>query len=198
MMWEFLIEWDHRIFFLINGAHAPLLDDIMWRLSDRDSYIPVYALMLFVLYRNLSLRAFIWSLCFLAMMLLFTDTLVSYGVKPMVMRLRPSHVPEWEGLVHLVNHPSGECYRGGTYGFFSSHASNHAGLVSFYIMILRPVRRSVVCVLVLWVLLIGYTRIYLGVHYPADILVGLMWGALVGLGLGRIFQVWILPQMKIE
>jgi undecaprenyl-diphosphatase len=197
MIWDFLIEWDHRIFFLVNGAHASWLDHVMWRLSDRNTWIPVYALILFSMYRGLSLRSFFWALFFLVVMLLFTDTLVSYAIKPAVMRLRPSHVPAWESLVHLVQTPEGEWYRGGSYGFFSSHASNHAGLVTFLLMILRPVRTALAWALVVWVLVIGYSRIYLGVHYPSDIMVGLLWGALVGLGLGRVFQVWVLRQIKI-
>jgi undecaprenyl-diphosphatase len=98
--------------------------------------------------------------------LLFKDT---------VQRLRPCHAPDLQGLVHLVN---GHC--GGLYGFVSSHAANHFAIATFMTGMLQRRPRWAAAVLYIWAALIGYSRIYLGAHYPGDVIVGAMYGALIG------------------
>lgn len=106
--------------------------------------------------------------------------------KPMVARLRPSHQPELASLVHVVTSPDGGLYRGGLYGFYSSHAANLAAAITMFIVLARP-KKSIAAFLLAVVFLVGYSRIYLGVHYPSDILMGFMVGSASGYGISKWF-----------
>ena len=99
-----------------------------------------------------------------------SDFVASSVFKPMVERLRPSHVPELEGVLHIVNG-----YRGGQFGFMSSHAANSFALATFFALCMRS--RSLSTVLFIWATLNAYSRIYLGVHYPGDVICGAALGS---------------------
>jgi undecaprenyl-diphosphatase len=101
--------------------------------------------------------------------------------KEVFQRLRPSRNPLLEGQVNLVTNFDGEIYRGGKYGFVSSHASNYFGLATYFALILGKFNRKWWFWMMLWALVVSYTRIYLGVHYPGDIFVGALFGMLCGL-----------------
>jgi undecaprenyl-diphosphatase len=111
-------------------------------------------------------------------------------MKPFFGRLRPSHEPELEGLLHLV-----DGYRGGLYGFASSHAANTFGVAIFIWLSLRKHYRWI-GVIFIWAILMSYTRIYLGVHYPTDILVGAIIGSLCGL-LSAKSSFWLLKNKPL-
>ena len=98
----------------------------------------------------------------------------------MVARWRPTHDPEIGSLIDTVNG-----YRGGNYGFFSAHAANTFSLAVFFSLLMR--HRLFVCFMVGWSLTNCYTRLYLGVHYPGDITVGLLWGGFVGWLVYRLY-----------
>ena len=120
-------------------------------------------------------------------MILLTDTGSVILFKNTVQRLRPSHAADLEGLVHLVSNSDGELYMGGLYGFISSHAANHFGIAAFMTGILLRRPRWTLWALMGWAALIAYSRVYLGVHYPGDVIVGATYGALMGWLAFRVF-----------
>lgn len=162
------LAFDSSIFRLINGAHTPWADDIMWIISTRWFFIPLYVFLLWLVYRKYR-RQTVPILISVALMILVSDQL-SVAVKNLVSRPRPCHNSTLSADVHLVNN---KC--GGLYGFYSSHASNTAALSMFLGLLLR--NGLLTTTLGIWTFLVGYSRIYLGNHYPADILAGWIGGA---------------------
>ena len=178
-MIEQLNQWDRALFLWLNGKHTDWLDPIMVFISGKYEWIPLYVFLLFLLYKTYGLKGF-WSLLFIALLITLTDQLASGLLKPWVARPRPCHEEALSGLVHTVN----KC--GGRYGFASSHASNTFGIALFFFWILRP-RHRWAWLLILWAAVVSYSRVYLGVHYPGDIIVG----ALIGWGSALVvYQGW--------
>lgn len=171
---------DERLFLALHNVHAPWLDTSMWYVSKMLFWTPVYVLLLVAMYRRMNGVRFISAIIGLGALLFLTDFVAVHAVKETVQRLRPSHAPALEHLVHLVTDENGQLYRGGRYGFFSNHASNYAGVCTFFILLMRPLKRRAIALLIAWVVLISYSRIYLGVHYPFDILAGWIYGAICG------------------
>lgn len=177
-----LVEIDRAAFLAINGAHAPWADGVMVLASAMPTWFPVYALLLVVLQRRYGWAAFAWCLPVIALMILCSDSGSVVLFKNTVQRLRPCHEPALQGLVRLVD---GHC--GGRFGFVSSHASNHFGIASFMVGILQNRPRWALPLLFGWAGLIAFSRVYLGVHYPGDVIVGGLYGAFIGLLAFRLF-----------
>ena len=175
-MLEHLEALDRSAFLAINGWHAAWTDDLMLLISGKSTWIPLYVFLLFLLQRRLGWRGLAWALPVIGLMILCSDQGSVQLFKESVHRLRPCHEPTLSGMVHLV--PEG-C--GGQYGFVSSHAANHSAIAFFMIGMLGGRPRWSIPALVLWAALVGYSRIYLGVHYPGDVLVGSLFGATVGI-----------------
>lgn len=172
-----IVKLDHQLFFLLNGMHLPWLDQVMTAFSNKLFWIPLYAWLLYLIYKRYGKATWIILVCAVGM-IIFSDQMANV-FKALVQRYRPTHHPVYGTLVHTVNG-----YRGGTYGFFSSHASNAFALVMFVLLLLKPTKTNFKILLFSYAVLTAYSRIYLGVHYPADIAVG----ALCGLGLGFLFN----------
>jgi undecaprenyl-diphosphatase len=176
MAWtDTILAADRTAFLAVNGAHGTAADAWMEYLSDARLWIPVYLLFLVVVKVRWGWRGLGWSLPVATLMVLCSDTGSVLLFKDTVQRLRPCHAPDLQGLVHLVN---GHC--GGLYGFVSSHAANHFAIATFMTGMLQRRPRWAAAVLDIWAALIGYSRIYLGAHYPGDVIVGAMYGALIG------------------
>jgi undecaprenyl-diphosphatase len=172
-----IVQIDHKLFFYLNGLHQPWLDGIMEAFSNRFFWIPLYAWIFYLMYKKYKNGAFIILLC--AIGLIFFSDQTANVFKALVQRLRPTHHPTFGALVHTVNN-----YRGGQYGFFSSHASNAFALMMYVLLLLKPSAKYLKFIVISYACITSYSRIYLGVHYPADI----MFGALCGLGLGFLFS----------
>ena len=179
-----LIHIDTEILLAINGWHAPWADTLMWIISAKETWIPLYLLLIGLLvwrYRQPATTRVKWMqkvpACVLMIIVIglavgAADFIASGILKDWVARPRPSRVPELEGVLHLVNG-----YKSGRHGFVSSHAANTMACGLLFSLIWR--KKITTCGLMLWVAANCYSRMYLGVHYPLDILGGLIVGALV-------------------
>lgn len=170
---QWLVEGDSSILLAVNGMHSSYFDTFMWLCSRKFEWIPFYLSILYVLFRNFNWRVVLYSLVAMGVILLLTDAVSSHFIRPVVARLRPSNLENpISEMIHIVDN-----HRGGRYGFPSSHASNSWGLVFFVGLLLR--RRVLTTFLSCWALLLCYSRLYLGVHYPGDLLAGMLLGAVV-------------------
>ena len=165
-MLEWLIDLDKDLFLFFNGLGHPFLDTIMIWLSDKYIWFPFYGYLIFRLYQHYKWQ-FYQPLIALILVIIIADQTTSGFMKPFFERLRPCHEASLAELIVLVK----GC--GGTYGFASSHAANTFGLATFFFLIERS-KFSVI--MIVWALLVSYSRIYLGVHYPFDVVVGGMVG----------------------
>ena len=184
---DYLIHIDQQWLLAINGWHSEWADMLMWYISKSTTWLPLYALLVgLIVYRFGILSP---SLCregrrgssLLRVLIILAGFAVAVGVsdfvssgiiKPWVCRLRPTHEPALAGMLHLVNG-----YTGGLYGFVSSHAANTMACALLFALLYRNKYSTVG--LMLWVALNCYSRMYLGVHYPADIIGGLAIGAMM-------------------
>ena len=194
-MLERLIHIDTEILLAINGWHAPWADTLMWIISAKATWIPLYVLLIGLLiwrYRKPAPTPVKWlqkvpacvvMIVVIALAVGAADFIASGILKDLVARPRPTRVPELEGVLHLVNG-----YRSGQYGFVSSHAANTMACALLFSLIWR--NKIATCGLMLWVAANCYSRMYLGVHYPTDILGGLMIGTLTAL-----VGYWVLRRM---
>jgi len=172
-MFQWFIELDKKALLYFNSMHSPAWDNIMWWISGDTSWIPLYVILLIiVIYKERPYR-FIFTILFIAIAVALCDR-TSVLIKILVERPRPTHDPEIANLVHIVNN-----YRGGMYGFVSSHAANFFGVATFLSNQFKHFRWSLF--LFAWAALIAYSRVYLGVHYPLDIICGATLGALTGI-----------------
>ncbi|MBL7875187.1 MAG: phosphatase PAP2 family protein [Cyclobacteriaceae bacterium] len=172
-MLDRLIEWDKELLIYLNGFHTPWLDPVMLLITKTVFWTPLFAFLIFLIFKNFKKDA--WFILIGAIVtIVLCDQITSTFMKPFFARLRPSHDPSLAGLLHHV-----QDYRGGRYGFSSGHAANTFGAALFVWFTLRPVYRWT-GVIFLWAALMTYTRIYLGVHFPGDILVGATVGLVCG------------------
>ncbi len=174
-MIDYLLALDTKIFLLLNGWRAEWLDPVMVAISGKYTWAPFYLMILiFLLWR---FKKKTWFIVLAVVVLVFlTDKVSVHLFKNVFERLRPCHDPV---IAHMVNTVDGRC--GGQYGFVSSHASNVFGLALFITWLLaRGGWRWVSLLMFLWATVVAYSRIYLGVHYPGDIIGGAMVGMLMG------------------
>jgi undecaprenyl-diphosphatase len=178
-----LIRIDKQLLLWFNGSDSQFLDSVIMTLTAIVTWIPLYVALLYVVVKaNRNWRGVLLALMAAGLCVLLAGTIDDTFVKPLVARWRPTHDPEIGALIDTVNG-----YRGGNYGFFSAHASNTFSIAVFFSLLMR--QRLLTIFMVGWSLVNCYTRLYLGVHYPGDILVGLLWGGLVGYGVHRLHAV---------
>lgn len=166
---DWLLELDTKLFLAINGWHSEAWDGIMWWISGKTTWWPFYLLLL--IYMGWTKR---WQLLpmvlFIILVVTLTDQTSVHLFKNVFERLRPCHEPALKGLVHLVNN---RC--GGQFGFISSHAANTFGVAFLSLLWIR--KGWFTAIMLTWAMVVAYSRVYLGVHYPGDVLAGGIWGA---------------------
>ncbi|MEQ8714292.1 MAG: phosphatase PAP2 family protein [Cyclobacteriaceae bacterium] len=175
-MIEWLSQIDHELFVLLNSLHHPILDRVMVFFSAKLVWAPLYLFLIYWLFRTFKKKGIIYLVAAL-LAVAATDQLTSSLMKPGFERLRPCHDPSLTDSIRIVD----GC--GGKYGFASGHAANTFMLAIFFVTLFRGNRHFFW--LVLWAGIVAYSRIYLGVHFPGDVLVGAMLGSLIGLGFAK-------------
>lgn len=177
-MLDYLNDIDTEALLAINGLHDVFQDALWWMVSAKwSSLLILLALIWILLHQNR--RHALLVIAMLVLAFVIADQVSSGLIKHLVERLRPTHDPALGNAVHIING-----YRGGMYGFVSSHAANSFAAVTFISLLLR--NRVVTIGMTLWALMQCYSRIYLGVHYPGDIVGGIVVGLLSG------WLVWLL------
>jgi undecaprenyl-diphosphatase len=180
-----MIEWlehiDQQLFLFLNGLHSPFFDPIMYYASKFYISLPLYAYIIITLYRTKSIKqaTIIFTLMILCVAL--ADIISVAWFKEVFLRYRPSHNLELQPYIHFVKH-----YKGGTYGFVSSHTANTFAFATFAAFILK--NKTITTILFVWAGIVTYSRIYLGVHYPADVTCGALVGALISIVIYIIYS----------
>ena len=172
-------HFDQQVFLFLNSQNSLFWDKVMYAISMVVIWIPLYlAILIYMGFRYK--RKFIIIVLFIIVAVTLTDQFALL-IKNIVERLRPCHEPSLTGLVHLIN---GKC--GGLYGFVSSHAANAFNVALLSLLFIRERWYSIF--IVIWAAIVGYSRIYLGVHYPGDVLCGSILGALTGWGIYSLYN----------
>ncbi len=177
-----ILQWDKDLFLWLNGFHTPWLDPVMLLITKTAFWIPFFLLLVYLIFKNYGKEGWL-ILAGAGLAILLADRITTGLMKPFFGRLRPSHDPGLQELVHTVGG-----YKGGLHGFASSHAANTFAVAMMMWLVFKDIYGWIGFIFI-WALLMGYTRIYLGVHYPGDIIVGSLIG-LMSSALGYWFYRW--------
>ena len=176
---------DQQLFLFLNSFNSPFFDHVMHAISGKIIWVPLYLAILVFLGVKYK-RKFLVIVLFIILAATLSDQL-SVLIKNLVLRLRPCYEPSLEGHVHVVN---GEC--GGQYSFVSSHATNSFDVALLSLLYIK--KRWYSISIIIWALVIGYSRIYLGVHYPGDVICGSLLGAFIG---WSVYNLYVLTDNKL-
>ncbi|MGP8213983.1 MAG: phosphatase PAP2 family protein [Bacteroidia bacterium] len=175
---ESLKSIDTSLLLWINSRHNGTLDVIMWNASARYTWLPLYIIMAFLVIRKFGKASWL-PIIFAVLAIAMSDQFSNHFVKDIFLRYRPSHNLNIMGQLHYVTDPgNNNNYMGGMYGFVSSHAANTTAFTFFMSLLFR--KKLVTICLICWVILVCYSRVYLGVHYPSDIAGGMLLGLITG------------------
>lgn len=180
-MIETLIQKDHELFLYLNGLGTPSWDFFWQYISSKFSAIPIYLCLLALCFEKYGLKKTLVLLITVALLITVSDQLSNF-FKYGLGRLRPCHNPEFMDVMRLVK---SRC--GGKFSYFSAHASNAFAVAVFFGRVLKAHVKGIGLVLVLWAALVAYSRVYIGVHFPLDILTGACLGSLFAWLFSKLF-----------
>jgi|SRR5690606_15518035 undecaprenyl-diphosphatase len=172
-MIEELLTYDEKLFVFLNGLGTSSWDGFWLTVTHKLTFIPLYAVLLFLIYKKLGLKSSLITLLVVAVMITCTDqlsNLFKYGFE----RPRPCRLPHLENTIRYI------ATRCGKYGFFSAHAASSMALAVFVGLLLKKHFKNLIFILLFWSVLVSFSRIYVGVHYPLDIIVGMFFGSIIG------------------
>lgn len=178
-MIEYLEALDRYFVVLINSGNSPFLDELMWLVSSRFVWIPLYVILIYLAYRKLHRTQFIFFILLAVIAVVLTNLISVHLFKDLIQRNRPSHNLLIQDQLHYYRIKPGDWYRGGEYGFISSHAANYFAMAMSVFLVLRTYYPSLKWWLLGIGILISYSRIYLGVHYFSDVFVGAIVGCFI-------------------
>ena len=186
---EALSNIDTDLFLFLNGLHTSWLDKVMIAVTQMWVWVPLYLLLIYWTVKQYGKRCW-WIFLAVGIVVFCSDQLSAHVCKPLFQRLRPCYNADLQDLIYL---PKGMA--GGRYGFVSSHAANTFAVAAFLTPALRKDRNWMGIMLYFWAFISSYSRIYLGFHYPGDILCGALLGILIGLILWKVFQLVVVKKV---
>ncbi|MBU2951481.1 phosphatase PAP2 family protein [Tamlana agarivorans] len=172
-MIEDLLKYDTELFLYLNNLGSSSWDNLWLIITAELTFVPLYAILLYLIYKKFGLKTLLIVAVVIALMITFTDQTTN-AFKRGFQRLRPCGEPSIADQVRFI------AVRCGKYGFFSGHASNSMAAAIFAGLMLKPYYKYLMIILIGWSLIVAYSRIYVGVHYPLDLLCGLTFGVIAG------------------
>lgn len=188
---DLLLQYDREIFLYLNGLNNTFFDFIMFWISEEITWVPLYMFLMYLLYKKYGFKGLWFVALAVVLTVAVTDQVSVKLFKNVFMRYRPCHNLDIGHLVHIVNE-----HCGGMYGFVSSHAANSFGVATSVGYFLRNAKA--VWILWLWAAVVSYSRIYLGVHYPSDIIGGAFLGMFAGYIIWSFSYSWIPERPKYD
>lgn len=177
---ETLVNLDQQLFLYLNNLGSPNFDAFWLTITNKFSSIPLYILLVYLLYKNFGWKSMLIALLVTTLMITITDQF-SYAIKHAVERLRPCREPELAGLGRYIT-------RCGSFGYFSGHATSSFALAVYLSLIFKNTYKYFFAFLIIWALFVSYSRIYVGVHYPGDVITGMLVGSGIGLSCYFLFK----------
>jgi undecaprenyl-diphosphatase len=178
-MLEKIIALDKEVFVFLNGLGSPTFDALWLLITKQINWLPLFLLLAYLLYKKIGIKNLGIVIVFIAVILLVCNETVEF-CKATFQRLRPCNDPEIKDIIRIVHQTD-------TFSFFSGHAANSTATMTFIFLILRKYYKYAFLVF-LYPLIFAYSRIYLGVHFPSDIVTGFVFGFLLGYIFYKIFQ----------
>lgn len=169
-----ILQLDTDVFIYLNSLGTPKWDSFWLAYTSKFNWVPFYAVLLYLIFKQMQLKAFLITIVAVALMITVTDQVTNL-FKDGFHRLRPCHLAELVDGMRVVREGCG-----GRYGFFSGHASNTMAAAIFISLTLKKRFKYLIYIMIVWAFLMAYSRIYVGVHYPLDVIMGMTFGVLTG------------------
>lgn len=186
---EALLQLDTDLFLYLNGLGSTTWDGFWMFVTGKWNAIPIYIILFILMYKKLGVKSTVISLVVIALMILITDRVCTFFKFDLILRQRPCYNLESE--VRLVKD-----WCGSKGGYFSAHAASSMALATFVGQLLKSYFKYIVVLLFIWALMVGYSRIYIGVHYPGDVLTGVVFGITVALVMVKLNRYLVLRFLK--